>query len=227
MSEKIRRRSPRGENRRAAIITAAAQEFAKHGYHGASIAAIAAQVGITQAGILHHYASKDALLDAVVQQRFAEDAEIVTRLGLGEASPFAGYDSLVARNIEDPTWVQFLMVITAEGLTEDNPARELIRVRYERVRERILQRMQAHAGDRYDLPAWLDREDVASLLLAALDGLQLQWLYEPSVDLRRRMALLIDLITNAPELSPGETASRPHGDDRTPPAEPGTDRGTP
>ena len=199
MSEKATRRSPRGENRRAIILDAAAREFAFHGYHGASLAAIADRVGITQSGLLHHFPSKEALLDAVVQGRFAEDAGLTDRMGLGEASPFAGYDAMVARNIADATWVQFLMVITADGLTEDNPAHELIHVRYERVRARIRDRILSHAGDRYELPAHLDAEDVASLLLAVLDGLQLQWLYDDSVDMRRRVQLFIDLITNATE----------------------------
>lgn len=199
MSEKATRRSPRGENRRAVIIDAAAREFALHGYHGASIAAIADKVGITQSGLLHHFPSKEALLDAVVQRRFEEDAGLADRLGLGGASPFAGYDAMVARNIADPTWVQFLSVITADGLTEDNPAHELIRTRYERVRTRIRDRILSHRGDQYELPAHLDPDDVASLLLAALDGLQLQWLYDDSVDMRRRIQLLIQLITTATE----------------------------
>jgi AcrR family transcriptional regulator len=199
MSEKATRRSPRGESRRAVIVDAAAREFALHGYHGASIAAIAEKVGITQSGLLHHFPSKEALLEAVVERRFAEDSGLADRLGLGGASPFAGYDAMVARNIDDPTWVQFLSVITADGLTEDNPAHELIRVRYQRVRDRIRDRISSHEGDQYELPAHLDPEDVASLLLAALDGLQLQWLYDDSVDMRRRIQLLISLITNATE----------------------------
>ena len=89
------------------------------------------------------------------------------------------------------------MVITADGLTEDNPAHELIRVRYQRVRERSRERILSHVGDKYELPAHLDAEDIASLLLATLDGLQLQWLYDDSIDMRRRVQLLIDLITNA------------------------------
>jgi AcrR family transcriptional regulator len=215
MTVKATRRSPRGENRRAAIIAAAAEEIAAHGYHGASLAAIADKVGITQSGLLHHYASKEALMDAVVQRRFAEDSEIVTSLGLGEASPFAGYDSLLTRNMEDRIWVQFLMVITAEGLTEDNPAHELIRVRYQKVRESMLTRILSHAGDPYDLPAWIDRKDVVSLFLAAFDGLQLQWLYDDSIDMRKQIRLLIDLMNRAhgeepPLLStPGSPLAQP------------------
>jgi AcrR family transcriptional regulator len=190
------RRSPRGESRRALILDAAAEEFAAHGYHGASIAAIAEKAGISQSGVLHHFASKDILLDAVVQSRFGEDAAIVDRLGLGNASPFAGYDTLMSRNTDDRVWVQFLMVIMAEGLTENNPAHELIRVRYERVKERMKQRLLAHAGDEFDVAPNLDRGDLVVLFLAVLDGLQLQWLYDDSVDMRRVVRLMVELVTS-------------------------------
>jgi len=195
MAEKATRRSPRGENRRAKIIDAAAEEFATRGYSGGSLAAIAERAGITQSGLLHHFATKEILLDAVMQSRFAEDAEIVDRLGLGEASPFAGYDTLVARNTQDRAWVQFLMVTQAEGLTEDNPAHDLIRDRLDRVRGRMLQRIRAHQGDPFDIASDLDREDVVTLVLAALDGLQIQWLYDDSIDMRRVIGLLVRLIT--------------------------------
>jgi len=197
MTQKATRRSPRGESRRAEIIEAAAEEFAVHGYHGASVAAIAEKVGITQSGLLHHYPSKEALMDAVVQSRFADDLELVTRLTAGETSPFAAYDALVSRNTENRTWVQFLMVITAEGLTADNPAHELIRARYDRVREQMLQRILLHAGDEFDIPTWIDRKEIVSLFLAAVDGLQLQWLYDDSIDMRKQIKLLIDLMNRA------------------------------
>lgn len=210
MTKKATRRSPRGEARRADIIATATEEFATKGYRGASLAAIADRVGISQSGLLHHYATKDILLDAVVQQRFAEDAALVDHWGLGEHSPLAGYDKLINRNIQDPMWVQFLMVIMAEGLTEDHPAHELIRVRYARVRERMKQRILAHAGDRYDLPGGLDRDVLVVLFLAALDGLQLQWLYDDTIDMQRVIRMMIGLIngdtTGAPTTPEAETA---------------------
>jgi hypothetical protein len=65
------------------------------------------------------------------------------------------------------------------------------------VRERIVQRIEAHHGDEFDLPSHLDRRDVATLLLAAMDGLQLQWLYDPSIDMRRVHRLLTSLLESA------------------------------
>lgn len=204
MTKRATRRSPRGETRRAEILEAAAEEFAVHGYHGASIAAIAERVGITQSGILHHFPSKEVLLDAVVQNRFTEDAAIVDRLGLGAASPFGGYETLVDRNAHDRIWVQFLMVIQAEGLTEDNPAHELIRARFARVRSRMLHRIRTHEGDPFDIPAGIDRDDLVVLFLAALDGMQLQWLYDESIDMPRIVRLLVDLVASYP-VQPSES----------------------
>ncbi|MFE5407606.1 TetR/AcrR family transcriptional regulator [Microbacterium sp. NPDC056569] len=199
MTARTTRRSPRGETRRAEIIDAAMEEIAAHGYHGMSLAAVADRVGISQSGLLHHFASKEILLDAVVQKRFAEDSELVDRLGLGTASPLAGYDSLIHRNIDHQVWMQFLMVIQAEGLTDENPAFDLIRNRYQAVRERIVTRIDSHVGDEFDLPSHLDRRDIATLLLAAMDGLQLQWLYDPTIDMRRTFRMLISLIESSPD----------------------------
>ena len=46
---------------------------------------------------------------------------------------------------------------------------------------------------------WGILPQMASPQPAPLDGLQLQWLYDPSVDMRRRIQLLISLISNATE----------------------------
>lgn len=199
MTERATRRSPRGESRRAEILEATIEEVAARGYYGMSLAAVAERVGISQSGLLHHFASKEILLDAVVQRRFAEDAELVDRLGQGQASPLIGYDSLIHRNMDHKVWMQFLMVIQAEGLIEENPAFDLIRSRYRVVRERIVHRIEEHEGQENDLPSHLNRQDVATLLLAAMDGLQLQWLYDPSIDMRRVHGLLISLIESAGE----------------------------
>lgn len=188
--------------RRAEIIDAAMEEIAAHGYHGMSLAAVAERVGISQSGLLHHFASKEILLDAVVQKRFAEDAELVDSFGLGHASPLAGYDSLIHRNIDHQVWMQFLMVIQAEGLTNENPAFDLIRHRYEAVRERIVHRIESHAGDEFDLPSHLDRSAIATLLLAAMDGLQLQWLYDPTIDMRSTFRVLTSLIESSSTAEP-------------------------
>ncbi|MGP4049872.1 TetR family transcriptional regulator [Streptomyces sp. 2A115] len=61
--------------RRAQIVRAARDSFTERGYAGASLRDIAERTGITQAGLLHHFRSKDDLLCAVLAQREAEEWE--------------------------------------------------------------------------------------------------------------------------------------------------------
>jgi AcrR family transcriptional regulator len=56
----------RGEVRREAILRAALELFAEHGFEGTSLPMISEKVGITHAGILHHYKSKRGILEALV-----------------------------------------------------------------------------------------------------------------------------------------------------------------
>ena len=42
--------------------------FAEHGYHGASLRDISAHIGISHSGMLHHFESKDVLLDGVIDR---------------------------------------------------------------------------------------------------------------------------------------------------------------
>jgi AcrR family transcriptional regulator len=55
-------------NTREEILAAAARLFATIGYKGTSLQVIAAAVGCSKATLLYHFATKDALLAALVEQ---------------------------------------------------------------------------------------------------------------------------------------------------------------
>ena len=67
----------KGRERRAAILAAADEAFAKHGFRGASLATIADSVGLTQPGLLHHFPSKEHLLLEVLRYREDQGLEYV------------------------------------------------------------------------------------------------------------------------------------------------------
>jgi len=62
-------RTERGDRSRARILEAAAQVFAEDGYAGASMARILAAAGATKGGFYFHFASKEALAVAVVDDQ--------------------------------------------------------------------------------------------------------------------------------------------------------------
>jgi AcrR family transcriptional regulator len=55
----------RSDNRRQALIDAAAAAFREHGYHAASMRDVAGRVGMLAGSMYYHFASKDELLLAV------------------------------------------------------------------------------------------------------------------------------------------------------------------
>ncbi|HEY2688710.1 MAG TPA: TetR/AcrR family transcriptional regulator [Streptosporangiaceae bacterium] len=65
----------RGEATRAQLIAIATRLFAEHGYEGTSIEAVLREAGVSRGSLYHHFAGKEALYEAVV-----EDVE--TKVGM-------------------------------------------------------------------------------------------------------------------------------------------------
>ena len=60
------------EQQRARVLDAAAAQFARHGFAGASLRDIAEAAGLSHAMIRHLFGSKDALWDAAAEHLFAQ-----------------------------------------------------------------------------------------------------------------------------------------------------------
>ncbi|KOV71131.1 TetR/AcrR family transcriptional regulator [Streptomyces sp. MMG1121] len=166
----------RSGERRSEIVGAALEVIAERGYRGASLAAVAERVGLTQQGLLHHFPTKDALLVAVLQERDRWDAVPDTHWRVDLLA------SLVEYNAMRPAIVQTFSALLGESVTEDHPARAYFTERYARVRESMATVLRTEYGDL--LPNGLTPERTAPLLVAVMDGLQFQWLLDPeSVDM--------------------------------------------
>ncbi|PBC64184.1 TetR family transcriptional regulator [Streptomyces sp. Tue6028] len=166
----------RSEERRAEIVRAALDVIAERGYRGASLAAVAERVGLTQQGLLHHFPTKEALLVAVLKERDQWDAVPDSRW---RADLLA---SLVEYNAMRPGIIQTFSALLGESVTEGHPAREFFTERYGAVRASMASVLRAEYGER--LPGGLTPERAAPLLVAVMDGLQYQWLLDPeSVDM--------------------------------------------
>jgi len=161
----------RSEERRAEIVRAALEVIAERGYRGASLAAVAERVGLTQQGLLHHFPTKEALLVAVLEERDQWDAVPDTRWRVDLLT------SLVEYNAMRPGIIQTFSALLGESVTEGHPAREYFTERYTRVRESMAAVLRTAYGDR--LPNGLTPERTAPLLVAVMDGLQYQWLLDP------------------------------------------------
>jgi AcrR family transcriptional regulator len=70
--------------RRDEILEAALEEFAEHGYHGASTEAIARRAGISQPYVFRLFGTKQELFKAVVSRCFRETLEMFQRAAEGK-----------------------------------------------------------------------------------------------------------------------------------------------
>jgi AcrR family transcriptional regulator len=69
-----------GQTPRAEILDAAAELFTGRGYSNTSTRGIADAVGMRQASLYHHFATKDDILDALLAGTVAEPLRLATRL---------------------------------------------------------------------------------------------------------------------------------------------------
>jgi AcrR family transcriptional regulator len=185
-------RSVRNEDRKAEIIQAALEVIAERGYRGASLAAVAERVGLTQQGLLHYFPTKEALLIAVLDVR--DQWDMASAALHGTAWPMEMVASLVEYNATRPGIVQVFTVLAGDSVTEDHPAREYFRDRYTRVRQWAADSLRSEYGG--TLPGGLTPEQAAPLLVAVMDGLQLQWLHDPeSVDMPALFRHFVALLT--------------------------------
>jgi AcrR family transcriptional regulator len=181
-----------GLARREAILRAASEIFATHGYRGASLALIAEQVGISAPGLLHHFPTKEHLLiDLLALRGERTTARLKSLTSVDGGRILDALLVLAATNSESPGLVRLFTILAAESLDDGHPGHEWFVERYRRARRFVAERLSEEQR------VGLIREDVdvdltAAQILAMFDGLQLQWLLEPAeVDM---VAALTDYI---------------------------------
>lgn len=172
-------------DRRRQILDAATELIKERGFWAVSLHDVAAACDLSVPGVLHHFRNKDVLLLELLEQRDASDmASLEVRLGTlastltldhGRMSvTLASFcEALVARNADQPELVRLYAVLEAESLNPDHPAHAYFAARQQKALE----------GFASFCPDAADPERKARQVLATMDGLQLQWLRDPTTDL--------------------------------------------
>lgn len=183
-AEKSAGRKPRGEYakseaKRKAILDAALEVFAESGFRAGSLREVAQRVGMSEAGLLHHFRNKGTLLQAVLDHRDDLAREIVDFEKADGVDALRGLVHLARVNAASPGVVELYCVLSAEATAPDHPAHAYFVRRYEYVREVIGAAFQRIADSGRLLPG-VDPGRAAVTTIALMDGLQVQWLFEPT-----------------------------------------------
>ncbi|MDW7710423.1 MAG: TetR/AcrR family transcriptional regulator [Deferrisomatales bacterium] len=123
----------RAQATRRKILVAATELFARRGYHKTSTADLAATIGMTQGAVFHHFASKEALLHAVLE-RLARGLEAYRALLEGPASAGSVHrvvDLMVEHFKRQPEATICLAALATEFAGSGDPVLETIRRIYD------------------------------------------------------------------------------------------------
>jgi AcrR family transcriptional regulator len=166
----------KGIAKREEILDVALELFTKKGYDRTSVREIARLAGLSQAGLLHHFSTKEELFTEVLRRRDVRNREAF-RSSQDDPNSISRLVSVVRQNMTQPGMVRLYVTMSAESTDVGSPARSYFEERYRSLRSEVADDVRTKQ-DRGELSAELHPDAVASLLIAAADGLQLQWLLE-------------------------------------------------
>ncbi|HNQ75280.1 MAG TPA: TetR family transcriptional regulator [Pseudothauera hydrothermalis] len=167
--------SPRSEARRAQILAAARDCFRRNGFHGASIAQICREAGMSAGHIYHYFENKEAIIAAIVEQDLDRLLTMTAEL---RAAPdiLPAISACTADGVRDSLNVDeaaLKLEIVAEAARNPRVA-DIVRTADRRCRESVTATFREHRRQ-LGLPAdaqWL--EATAELLAILYDGLMVR-----------------------------------------------------
>jgi len=184
--------TPEGREQRERILRAALRLFTAQGFRGASLDAVAAEVGISRQGVLHYFPSKTHLLLGVLDLRDETTVERAEARGTTDLAD--GLIGVVTDNQREPDLVRLYTVLAAESVAPEHPGHDRFQERYRNVRA-VLTQAIGDAQEAGQLGTGIDAANLATLLTAVMDGLQLQFLLDPeSVDMVEPLSALLTLL---------------------------------
>lgn len=185
--------------KRREIVAAAAEVFGSKGSVHGTLADIAERVGMTHAGILHHFGSKEQLMLEVLS--FRDESDLAELSGTHVRPTGIAYFRHLIRmsfhNAQRAGLVQLYAVLSAESVTEGHAARGYFEQRFRDLRDEGIAAFRELCAERgIAEPDTVER--AATSIYAIMDGLQVQWLLDPErVDLGETGSFAIEAIVAA------------------------------
>ncbi len=189
----------KGEDRKQRILEVAQRLVTRNGWRNTTLSQIAKEAGVSAAGLLHHFESKEQLLHAVVDARDADDDAHADRSGdLLEEIARAG-----ERAERAPELVGTYSVLLVENLMPDAPLHDRLLARQQaaiQIVTSLIRRGQESGLYRNDFDAATKAVQIVSLV----NGLEISWLLDQSVPLRETLRAYANSL--AREFAPDTTS---------------------
>ncbi len=168
----------KGEDRKQRILEVAQRLLARNGWRNTTLAQIAGEAGVTPAGLLHHFESKEQLLHAVLDARDLDDDVHADRTG----DLFGQIAQVADRFARAPELMGTFTVLLAENILPDAPLHDRMLARHRAATDIVADLIrQGQADGRYRTD--IDPAVKAIEIFAFVHGMETTWLLDPSIPL--------------------------------------------
>lgn len=186
-------RAPRHFDRRPQILDAAEICFARTGFHRTTMQDVAGEAGMVPGNLYRYFASKDALILALIERDRAEIAADFAALE-GEADLMTAFRTLGQRHFSEKPREKAILTLEIWSEAARNKAiGTVINALHAEVRRGIMSVCE-RAKRSGEIPHHIDLDAVARLILTLSDGLIRRRALDPDFESETEISTLLDLI---------------------------------
>jgi AcrR family transcriptional regulator len=179
----------KGVVKREEILTAALAAYDEHDGAGPSMKAIAARVGLSEQGLLHHFGSREALFTAILSER-----DRVYRQTYVTSDPIENLRAAIRLQVQTPGLSRLYVAMAATAADPQRPPHryftEHFRILTEDIGKMLLVQRDAEISPAEALGDVDRLAFIARILIAAADGLQVRSLIDGDLDIEADLTRL-------------------------------------
>ncbi|MFH8376853.1 TetR/AcrR family transcriptional regulator [Streptomyces cyaneofuscatus] len=182
----------KGVAKREEILRTTLEIFGREGERNTTLRTVAKESGISLTGLMHYFESKDHLLTEVLR---ASDRAAEARFYAPDAvrDPGEFLARALTANAENAARARLYVTLVAASTDPAHPAHAYFEERYARLRATIVAHVKSE-----QLPYRDDPDFIAAALVSASDGIMLQWLSDPAINMAEHVRRVWRTLTTRP-----------------------------
>ena len=183
---------PKGQAKREEIISATLTLIGQYGFDNLSLRDVADSVGLSQAGLLHYFSSKNELLTAVLREYDSIDL-VFLKDTLVHSNYRHVLGALTSRSDDYPALTQLRTAIQAQAKSKDHPGHSFMINRYRTIID-TLEKVLAAEQEAGRLTPAISSKTLAQIISAFINGLDSQWMVEDPTEIANVITAFLSLL---------------------------------
>lgn len=183
----------RRQDRRAAILEAAERCFVRSGFHGASMAEICAEAGMSAGNLYRYFPSKEAMIEGLCERDFEEIGAEFAALA-DAADIWEAFRELARRHMVEEPREHCVLWIESMSEVARNPQIAALRQRVDTFIDQKLRGALTLAKARGQTAPEADLDRAVQFLITFADGLMLRRARDPDFDPAPLVTIMFDIM---------------------------------